>query len=155
MLAAPKTLIYIAFYFCIGQRMYHIELVVIISDYSSVYTASLLATLNARNGMRNAADDTQTASGRMSPLMFKSFANERVINKSIFNVSTVVFFSLLYSTDLYQNQSDIAVDAIDGTQLEMETDFMNRTPMYELYDTSSDTICQKVCPDFLWSLKTI
>ncbi|KAJ3933782.1 MAG: hypothetical protein NXY57DRAFT_1037381 [Lentinula lateritia] len=111
MLAAPKTLIYIAFYFCIGQ----------------LYTASLLATLNARNGMRNAADDTQTASGRMSPLMFKSFANERVINKSIFN-----------------NQSDIAVDAIDGTQLEMETDFMNRTPMYELYDTSSDTICQKL-----------
>ncbi|KAH7868260.1 uncharacterized protein C8R40DRAFT_1178003 [Lentinula edodes] len=108
MLAAPKTLIYIAFYFCIGR----------------LYTASLLATLNARNGMRNAADSIQTALGRMSPLAFRSFANERVINKSIFN-----------------NQSDIAVDAIDGTQLEMET---NGTQMYELYDMSSDNIGQKV-----------
>ncbi|KAJ3918116.1 hypothetical protein F5877DRAFT_79303 [Lentinula edodes] len=56
-LAAPNTFIYISFFFCMGR----------------LYTNSLLATLNARNKIRNAGDNVQTTSGQNFSFSFKSF----------------------------------------------------------------------------------
>ncbi|KAH7873090.1 uncharacterized protein C8R40DRAFT_1071078 [Lentinula edodes] len=93
MLAAPNTLIYVAFYFCIGR----------------LYTASLLATLNARNGVSNVVNDVETTSGRRSPLAFRSFVNGSEIDRDIFN-----------------KQNDSAIKGMDSVQLETENNYTDR-----------------------------
>ncbi|KAJ3933453.1 MAG: hypothetical protein NXY57DRAFT_959944 [Lentinula lateritia] len=110
MLAAPNTLIYVAFYFCIGR----------------LYTASLLATLNARNGVSNAANNVETTSGRMSPLAFRSFANGSAIDMGLFN-----------------KENDTAINGMDSVHLETENNYTNRQVIYELDDMSLDNINHK------------
>ncbi|KAJ3514888.1 hypothetical protein NLJ89_g2112 [Agrocybe chaxingu] len=63
-LASPNTLIYVAFYFCLGRRKYLYLPSKACSDssVSSVYSNSVLATLNARQIIRRMGEDSDELS---------------------------------------------------------------------------------------------
>lgn len=94
-LAAPNTFIYITFFFAMGRRTSDNSsrnLCLKLMPFRTVYTNSLLATLNARNAIRRAGDNVQSTSGINIPA--SSFSNS--FNKVASFTSKVRWFLILH-----------------------------------------------------------
>lgn len=77
-LALPDTFVYITFFFIIGRREFSIVGTLLIASHTdewTVYTNSLMATLNARKGLRDGTSqghDTSLSLQNMHPTVAAS-----------------------------------------------------------------------------------